>query len=345
MSMLPNPDDPSSALDGQGSAIDCTENCNADAINCTRASGSGNYPPNAELLPTDVAAMVEESLASNTRRAYKSDVDHFLCWGGSIPSTDRQIAAYLVSHSATLVVSTLARRLTAIGKAHLASGVPNPIASELVKATLRGIKRTRGTPQRAARPLLREDLFKVLDAIGSDPKDLRDRALLLIGFAGGLRRSELVSLDFIDIERVRQGVVLSLRRSKTDQFGVGRKIGVPFGRSRWCPVRALDEWTVCSRHKSGALFVSVDRHHNVGPGRLSGEAVSIIVKSRAAKAGFSSELLSGHSLRAGFATSAVMAGASTYKIRQQTGHASDAMLARYIRDGDMFTDNAAGVVL
>ncbi|MEF2559286.1 site-specific integrase, partial [Aurantimonas sp. C2-5-R2] len=167
------------------------------------------------------------------------------------------------------------------------------------------------------------------------PKDIRDRALLLIGFAGGFRRSELVGLDVADVETVRQGLVITLRRSKTDQTGAGRKIGIPHGRTRWCPVAALEVWLSTFGIEAGPILRGINRHGRVGDQRLSGEAVSIIVKKRLAAAGFDPEGYSGHSLRAGFATSAAQAGASSWKIRQQTGHASDAMLSRYIRDGEL----------
>jgi integrase len=176
-------------------------------------------------------------------------------------------------------------------------------------------------------------------------KDARDRALLLIGFAGGFRRSELVGLDCADIERVCQGVVITLRRSKTDQEGAGRKIGIPYGRTRHCPVVAFDNWLSMSGIDHGPVFRPVDRHGRIAPGELSGEAVSLILKERVAAAGIDASSFSGHSLRAGFATSATQACVSTLKIRAQTGHASDAMLSRYIRDGELFTDNASGALL
>jgi len=198
--------------------------------------------------------------------------------------------------------------------------------------------------QHQAKPLLREDFFVVLGAMRDRLKDLRDRALLLIGFAGGLRRSELVAIDLIDLERVREGIILTIRRSKTDQDGIGRKIGIPFGRTIHCPVRALDAWLSAARIEDGPLFRSVDRHGRVS-GRLSGEAVSLIIRGRLSVAGFDPTGYSGHSLRAGFATSATRAGVSTFKIRQQTGHASDAMLSRYVRDGELFLGNAAGILL
>lgn len=309
------------------------ESLQVRAINCTAQ------------LPDRVAAFVRDSLSDNTRRAYLSDLTHFETWGGSIPATDEMIANYLAQHSEELSAATLARRLASIAKAHRARGQSSPTASELVKATLRGIKRQHGAAQVEAKPLLRDDLFQVLAAMGDDMKSVRDRTLLLTGFAGGFRRSELVGLDHADIEHVRQGVIITLQRSKTDQVGLGRKIGIPLGRSRWCPVAALDEWLSRSAIEEGAIFRRINRHGHVLGDRLSGEAVALVLRERLSAAGFDTTGYSGHSLRAGFATSAAQAGVSSWRIRAQTGHASDAMLARYIRDGEMFSDNAAGVLL
>lgn len=161
---------------------------------------------------------------------------------------------------------------------------------------------------------------------------------------GGIRE-ELVGLDHSDVEHVRQGLVIHLRRSKTDQEGAGRKIGIPHGRTRWCPVVARDHWFARSTIDAGPIFRGVNRHGQLLDHRLSGEAVSLILKERAAAAGLDPAGFSGHSLRAGFATSAAKAGASSWKIRAQTGHASDAMLSRYLRNGELFADNAAGAVL
>ncbi|WP_210215764.1 site-specific integrase [Roseitalea porphyridii] len=255
------------------------------------------------------------------------------------------IAGYIALLAQTHAVSTIARRLAAIGKTHRARGLADPTKSELVKATMRGIRRTNGTAQVEAKPLLRDDLFAVLERMGDRPKDVRDRALLLLGFAGAFRRSELIGLNAEDIDFARQGMVITLRRSKTDQDGAGRKIGIPFGRTRHCPVKALEGWLDNSAIDRDPIFVVMDRHGRTRDKRLSGEAVSIILKTRLRQAGINPAGYSGHSLRAGFATSAAMAGASMLKIRGQTGHANDAMLARYIRDGDLFTDNAAGAVL
>jgi integrase len=185
----------------------------------------------------------------------------------------------------------------------------------------------------------------VLEAMGEGLKDIRDRALLLIGFAGALRRSELVSLDAADVSHVRRGIVLHLPRSKTDQDSQGHKIAIPYGRTRWCPVDALAALLQVSGISDGAIFRPIDRHGRVRDIRLSSEAVSIVVRERVAAAGLDPAGYSGHSLRAGFATSAAQAGVPAWRIKAQTRHASDAVLARYVREGELFNDNAAGILL
>jgi integrase len=305
----------------------------ASAVDCTRC------------LPEQVASYVADSLAANTRRAYLSDLAHFESWGGCIPASDTMVAFYLAAHAETLGVATLVRRLSSISKAHAARGLTNPVRAEMVKATLRGIRRCRGTAHREARPLLKEDLFAVLDAMGDTMKDVRDRALLLIGFAGGFRRSELVAIDVGAIEFVRRGAIVTIPRSKTDQVGTGRKVGIPVGRTRHCPVGALEDWITRAGLIEGPVFRPVDRHGRIHPNALTGEAVWLIIKERAAAAGINPAGFSGHSLRAGLATSAAQAGVPTWRIRAQTGHASDATLSRYVRDGELFTGNAAGVIL
>src|SRR5262249_52803086 len=216
---------------------------------------------------------------------------------------------------------------------------------ELVRATLKGIRRTRRRTQQQAKPMLRGHLLLVLDAVGGGLKDIRDRALLLIGFAGALRRSELVALDVGDVEHERQGIVLRLQRPKTDQDRQGQTIAIPHGRTRWCPVAALDAWLAASAITVGAIFRPVDRHGRVHDIRLSGEAVSLVIRERLAAAGLDPTGYSGHSLRSGLATSAAQAGVPAWRIKAQTRHASDAMLGRYIRDGELFTENAAGALL
>lgn len=322
------------------------------AINCTTTSKDDfNAAMTIDQIEaqTGLAASIRpfltQSLSDASRRAYRADMRHFEASGRSIPCPPESVAAYLAEMASSHAVASIQRRLAALAKAHRAAGFLDPTKAEIVKATLRGIRRTLGMAQREAVALQRDDLFAALAAMGNRTIDIRDKTLLLIGFAGAFRRSELVGLDCADVEHVRQGIVIHLRWSKTDQMGHGRKIAIPFGRTRWCPVRHLTDWLTHARIDGGPIFRPINRHGHIAPARLSGEAVSNIVKRRIGAAGFDPAALSGHSLRAGLATSAAMAGASMWKIRQQTGHASDAMLTRYIRDGDMFTDNAAGVVL
>ena len=331
------------------SAINCNElQYEADpfiAINCTSVLPDPTPAIRNPKPPAAVSAFITQSLSQATLRAYKADIDHFRDFGGSIPSTPAQLAEYLARLSETHAPTTINRRMAAIAKAHRAGGFEDPTKDEIVRATMRGIRRMLGTAQREAKPLLKEDLFSILALMGERPKDTRDKALLLLGFAGAFRRSELVGLNVEDVEHVRQGMIVNLRRSKTDQEGRGRKIGIPFGRTCWCPVKHLEAWLEIADIETGPIFRPVDRHGNVGGHRLSGEAVSVVVKERADAVGLNPEPYSGHSLRSGLATSAVVAGVSTLAIRRTTGHASDAMLARYVRIGDLFTDNAAAAVL
>ncbi|WP_428697250.1 site-specific integrase [Stappia sp.] len=289
--------------------------------------------------------LTSASLAENTKRAYLADLAHFVSAGGEFPATPEMVAIYVSAFAEQLAVSTLTRRLATLSKIHKANGWPNPCEAEIVRSAMRGLRRLQGSAQKQAKPLCREDLFLVLDSLSATNRDMRDRALLLTGFAGGFRRSELVGLNWRDIREVREGLVVCLRRSKTDQTGVGRNVGIPLGRTRHCPVRAVLEWREVSQDVHEAVFQPVDWLDRVQRARLSSEAIPIVLRERMAEAGLDPTGFSGHSLRAGFATSAAKAGVPSYKIRQQTGHKSDAMLGRYIRDGELFEDNAAVALL
>lgn len=312
-------------------------------------------PTNQDADPTEktiaidcnatVAGYVREAVSQNTRRAYRSDLAHFLEWGGTIPASEEMVAAYLADHAGKLAIATLQRRLASISKAHITQGQPSPVSSVLVQHTLKGIKRIHGTPQRRAKPLLVGDLLAIMAMLNHSPKGLRDKALLLVGFAGGFRRSELVAINYEDIEWVRQGMIITIRRSKTDQEGQGRKVGIPYARGKHCPVLSLQRWHEHMSVETGAVFRPLSRHGAVQDKRLSTDAVSLVIKGRVQTIGYDPSEFSGHSLRAGFATSAAAAGVSSWKIRQQTGHTSDAMLTRYIRDGELFIDNAATALL
>lgn len=269
---------------------------------------------------------------------------HFTAWGGCIPSSPETIAEYLTVHAETLSIATLKRRLATLSKAHQMQGIPSPVQSEVVRMTIKGIQRLHGKPQDCASPLLKDDIISICGQIQPNTKGLRDRALLLIGFCGAFRRSELVGLNIENTEFTSQGVIITLTRSKTDQIGEGRKIGIPYGRGRICPVKALQKWIDVLDTQTGAIFRPVTKGGMIMETTLSGSAVSEIVKHYADKIGLDSANYSGHSLRSGLATSAAMNGVSSWKIRQQTGHKSDTMLSRYIRTGDLFLDNAAGAL-
>lgn len=290
-------------------------------------------------------SFVRNSIAEASQRAFRSDLARFIAWGGTVPTTAETIANYLAAYASTHKPATLTRWTASISKAHRLAGQDSPTSAELVRATMRGIRRTYGSDQRRATPISRPNLVSMTAALTHRPSDVRDRALLLIGFAGGFRRSELVALDYDDIVLVDEGLIISIKRSKTDQLGEGRKIGIPYGRPTLCPVIAFLTWKATTADDKGAVFRPIDRHGNISSTRLSGGAVCSIVRHHAELAGLDPSAFSGHSLRSGLATSAARAGVSSWKIRNQTGHASDAMLARYIRDGEIWLGNAAGAVL
>jgi integrase len=292
-----------------------------------------------------VIAYIRAAVSDNTRRAYRSDLRHFVDWGGTVPTDDYTVAEYLAAHADVLSVTTLIRRLAAIGKAHTMRGLSSPTSSGLVRMTMRGIRRKHGQPPRQMAAAVKADILAMVAGLGDGPRDCRDRALILIGFAGALRRSELVAITCSDIERVPQGIVMTITRSKTDPEGRGRRIGIPYAHDRVCPVQALEAWQRVSGITGGPVFRAVSRHGRIGRGALSDKAVALVVKERAEAAGLDPGRYAGHSLRAGFATSAAAAGVPSLKIRAQTGHTSDTMLQRYIRDGDLFEGNASAIVL
>ena len=295
----------------------------------------------------------KESKAPNTRRAYAADWRDFRAWcvlhgRPSLPASPETVALYLSDLAERCKTSTLQRRLAAISQAHQAAGqnaheVPTKHAT--VRAVMSGIRRTKGTAQRGKAAAVTAVVRAMVEGAPDRLLGLRDRALLLLGFSGAFRRSELVALDVEDLEFTGDGLVVTQRRGKTDQEGEGRKIGIPFGGNPdTCPVRAVREWLDVAAVMSGPVFRSVNRHGQVQPGRLSDKAVAIVVKRHAPGAGVDPARYAGHSLRAGLATAAAAAGASERSIMNQTGHRSVAMVRKYIRDGQLFRENAAAAV-
>ena len=291
-----------------------------------------------------VAQYVRAAIADNTRIAYQQDLRDFLNWGGHVPCDPEMLAMYIAARAETHSAHTITRRVVGIGRAHNSQGFADPTKSDLVRTVLRGIRRVKGTAQRQVSPLLKADVLTMMEHM-QGTKGVRDRALILLGFSAALRRSEVAALKFADVEFVREGLVLHLLRSKTDQDGEGRKIGVPWGRTNACPVKAVESWLAIGKISDGALFRSVNRAGSVSEEPLHAQSVALILKSYAKRIGHDPAKFSGHSLRSGLVTSAIQAGVPVHKIQQQTGHRSVEMLARYIRDAGLFESNASGAVL
>jgi integrase len=297
--------------------------------------GAANNPTSLCTDP-EVLRFVEAATAKNTVRAYDSDLAHFVAWGGAVPADSKVLAQYVAAHAKTLSAATLARRLVAIRRAHMLQGLHDPTTAEVVRLTLRGVRRVHGRPQRRVAPLRLEHLLTIASVLGNSTSDVRDRALLLIGFASAFRRSELISVNCDWIKWSKRGFEIALPRSKMDQEGTGRSVAIPRIGGPICPAGALENWLQASKIADGPLFRQVNKADKLLTGRLSAGAVGTIVKHHVGKIGLDPKCYSGHSLRAGFATSAAAAGLSTWEIKRQTGHVSEAVVARYIRDVDPF---------
>jgi site-specific recombinase XerD len=292
------------------------------------------------------------SRAANTVRAYRADWAHFVEWcrthnRASLPAEPETVALYItyLANRGNRRTTTIARRLVTISEVHRSRGLETPVRHSAVRAVWDGVKRTFGFTPRGKLPTLLIDIQEMLAALPNSLLGARDRALLLIGFAGAMRRSELVRLDVTDVVRSNQGLAITIRFSKTDQEGRGRTVGIPFGENEdTCPVRAYDEWVEQASIRHGPVFRSVSRHGRVSPRRLTDKTVARVVKRSLMLASRDSTNYSGHSLRAGLATQAALCGVPERAIQDQTGHRNLMMLRRYIRAGSLFLDNAAAKI-
>lgn len=279
---------------------------------------------------------IRASKAESTLRGYEADWRAFCEWCDTqgqcpLPASPEAVAAYIAGCAGHLKPGSIQRRLNAIAEAHKATGAESPTSSGIVKNVFKGIKRTYGTAPVQKAAALTDDIRAMVAATDLGIIGARDRALILLGFAGAFRRSELVGFDVEDCTFNRDGLTMTLRRSKTDQTGEGRKIGIPYGSNpETCPVRTIQGWLELATITTGPLFRSINRHGQVQAGRLGGLDVARIVKKLVARAGLDVAKYAGHSLRAGHATSAAIAGASERSIMNQTGHRSVQMVRRYI---------------
>jgi site-specific recombinase XerD len=300
-------------------------------------------PPADELALALKFARAEKSDAS--QRAYRSDFQLFRRWCDArhlspLPATPATLAAFLACEAKRgSRPSSIARRIAGIRHAHLLAGHPPPTQSETVKATLRGIRRTIGTAPKRKAPLTADYVRAMAEAVPDNLIGRRDRALLLIGFAAALRRSELVGLDVSDLSETKSGLQLRICTSKTDQEQRGVTVAVAPGGST-CPIAALKNWLTTAAIEQGPVFRPVYKGGRVADARLSDRAVAEIIKNYAQRIGLDPTLFSGHSLRSGFLTSAAQRGASIFKMMDVSRHRSMETLSGYVRDSEFFLDHA-----
>lgn len=310
------------------------------------------FVPDAVEEMEDAHAYAQQAKSKNTRRAYRADWNDFETYlkkrnRSVLPASPDDVALYLryLVQRRGLKISTVSRRLAAIAEQHQSNGYTSPSEEWVVRNTMRRLRVEHGSPARGKAPLLTDDLKRIMDSIPDTLSGIRDRAILLLGFAGAMRRRDLVSLDIQDLALALQGLVVSIKRGKTDQTGKGRKIGIPYGKyEATCPVKAILRWLKESKLSEGPLFRGITKHGAVRTTRLTDQIVADIVKRYTKAIGKYAGRFSAHSLRAGLITSAAIAGVPERAIQDQSGHQSVTILRRYIRDACIFRCNAAAKV-
>ena len=293
---------------------------------------------------------LKSSKANNTLRAYKSDFSDFGAFCAkhglsSLPSEPKIISLYLTHLSKNSKISTIRRRLVSISMFHKLKGHYIDIKHPIITENLLGIKRVKGSIQIGKKPLLISHLKSIINVINEQQneeiKKFRDRSIILIGFGGGFRRTELISIDYEDLEFVPEGLKITIRRSKTDQFGEGMIKGLPyFPNEIYCPVTSLKKWLEISKIKSGPIFRRFSKGSLLTENRLTDQSVVLLMKKYLDLAGIENKNFAGHSLRAGFATVAAESGADERSIMAMTGHKTTQMVRRYIREANIFKNNA-----
>ena len=302
-------------------------------------------------LQDETLINLQNSKANNTVRAYRSDFNDFdlFCLKNgfkALPTQPKIVSLYLTHLSTNdSKMSTLKRRLVSLGVIHKLKGLYLDTKHPSIIENIMGIKRRKGSIQRGKKPLLINNLKLIINVIdeqkNEEIKKIRDRSIILIGFSGGFRRNEIVSLDFEDLDFVTEGLKISLKRSKTDQFGEGLLKALPyFDNSKYCPVQSLQNWIEISKITTGPLFRRFKKGSKLSENRLTDQTVALLIKEYLKLAGIDSKNYSGHSLRSGFATSAAESGAEERSIMAMTGHKSTEMVRRYIKEANLFKNNA-----
>ena len=306
---------------------------------------------NIKKLQEETIINLQNSKSLNTVRAYKSDFRDFglFCTKNNfnaLPSDPKIVSLYLTHLSGKEVkISTLKRRLVSIGMIHKLKGHYLDTKHPTIIENIMGIKRRKGSIQKGKKPLLINDLRAIINAINEQKneeiKKFRDKSIILIGFAGGFRRNEIVSLDYEDLDFVSEGLKITIKRSKTDQYGEGAVKALPyFNNQEYCPVKNLKQWLEISKIKSGPLFRRFTKGSNLSNNRLTDQSVALLIKEYLNLSGIDSQNYSGHSLRSGFATTTAESGADERSIMAMTGHKSTEMVRRYIKEANLFKNNA-----
>jgi site-specific recombinase XerD len=312
------------------------------------------HPDRYLELQSKAAQMATAARTPSTLTAYRSDFGDFTEWCRhlqlvALPATPATVATYLTDLAqpsddrAPLAVSTIERRVAAISVAHQLVHESNPCRDPIVAETMKGIRRLLGTAPVQKQAVTPADIRAAVTRTGDRPIDVRDRLILLLGFASGMRRSELANLQTSDIVSAPEGLLIQLRRSKTDQEGRGRRVEIVYGNDETtCPVTAYRRWQRTSPHANGPVLRRVDRHGNIGAAGLTPQAVAIVVKRHMSALGHNINDFAGHSLRRGNITTASRNGASEHTIMRTTGQKSLATMRGYIEDAELFTDPASG---
>lgn len=299
-----------------------------------------------ELVAEKAKDYIANAKSKNTRKSYRSDWNDFDRWCRSrgltpMPASPETIVAYLIEKAETLKMATLDRRLVSIRQAHSMAGYPFDKGHVMIKETLKGIKNTHGKPQTAKAPILVEDLRAMVNNLSDGLQGTRDRALLLLGFTGAFRRSELVSLKVEDLRFTREGIEIMLRRSKTDQEGKGTTLPIPYGSNpETCPVRSIQSWLEASNVKEGYLLRGINKHGHISEKGMNPASVALIIKRNDHIKDRELEF-GGHSLRAGFCTQAALNGVSAHASMRQARQKKVETHQKYIRIASMWQDCAA----
>ncbi|WP_440654156.1 site-specific integrase [Candidatus Pelagibacter sp. HIMB1506] len=309
-----------------------------------------NLTTDLKILHEATLENLKSSKANNTLRAYKSDFKDFGAFCSkhglnSLPTEPKIISLYLTHLSKKSKISTLRRRLVSISMVHKLKGHYLDTKHPIIVENLMGIRRLKGSIQKGKKPILINHLKLIINSINEknthEIKKLRDKAIILIGFGGGFRRTELISIDYEDIEFVPEGVKITVRKSKTDQFGEGMIKGLPyFDDENYCPVINLRKWLEVSKIISGPIFRRFSKGSVLTDNRLTDQSVVLLIKEHLRLAGIENKNFSGHSLRSGFATVAADSGADERSIMAMTGHKTTQMVRRYIKEANIFKNNA-----